>query len=236
MAKILLIETSTEVCSVAIAQDGVVLAMAENPDSKSHVALLSLQIEECSAQSGITLGQIDAVAVSRGPGAYTSLRVGASMAKGICYALDKPLLAVDTLQALAWASAGQKAGSDVVFVPMLDARRQEIWLAAYNSDLGEEIPVQPLVLENNSFENLLASQFPDWHSKRFILSGNGMDKVRSGRFFEKVEFSAIKKCSAKYMALLAEKLFQLSDFQDVAYFEPTYMKPPNITTPAKPPF
>ena len=104
MAKILLIETSGEVCSAAISVDGKVLALVEAPDTQSHAALLTLQIGECSNKAGILLADLDAVAVSKGPGAYTSLRVGASVAKGICFALDKPLIAVDTLLALAHAS------------------------------------------------------------------------------------------------------------------------------------
>lgn len=248
MAKILLIETSSEVCSTALSVDGEVVAISENPETQSHTALLTLQIDECCRAASLALAQLDAVAVSKGPGSYTALRVGSSVAKGICYALGKPLLAIDTLQALAFAAQGVNiphpptsgkptAGKpSIVFFPMLDARRQEVWLAAYDAALTELSPAQPLILENNSFEmyaktNLGGIAF-DW----IVLAGNGMKKVRSGRFPENVTFSEVEKCSARHLAWLAERHFQSKNFQDIAYFEPLYMKPPNITTPGKPLF
>ena len=155
MAKILLIETSSEVCSVALAVNGSVIALVEDLQTSQHVALLTVQINTCCEKAGIQLAALDAVALSRGPGAYTSLRVGASVAKGICYALGKPLIAVDTLKALALASREQEHITDAsanvtnVLVPLLDARRQEVWLGIYDTDLRELAPAQPLVLENN---------------------------------------------------------------------------------------
>lgn len=241
MAKILLLETSSEVCSVAISVDGQVVALSELPEASSHTAVLTLQIQECTQKSGILLDELDAVALSRGPGAYTALRVGASVAKGICYALDKPLIAVDTLQALALASRAEigadlAASTGLLFAPMLDARRQEIWLAVYDAALNELVPAQPLVLENNSFENFVLGITGKTPPGGIVLSGNGMEKTRSGSFFEKMIFSGIAKCSAAYLAPLAEANFQVSDFQDIIYFIPYYMKPPNITTSNKPLF
>jgi len=276
MAKILLIETSSEVCSTAISVDGRVVALSENLETQSHAALLTLQISECSEAAGIPLAQLDAVALSRGPGSYTALRVGASVAKGICYALDKPLIAVDTLLALAYASRmvtgdwelviggipssvqyptsyGKPAADKIsqypisqypisqypntpIFVPMLDARRQEIWLAVYDAELREIAPAQPLVLENNSFEKFISEKTGGVEFSGIVLAGNGMEKIRSGGFSEKIIFSETKKCSAANLAMLAEHFFQNTDFQDIAYFEPFYMKAPNITTPTKPPF
>ena len=243
MAKILLIETSSEVCSTAISVDGKVVAISENPETQSHAALLTLQVDECCRTAHLTLAQLDAVAVSKGPGSYTALRVGSSVAKGICYALDKPLLAIDTLQALAFAAQNAFAANhpatgtpSTIFFPMLDARRQEVWLAAYDAALNELLPAQPLILENNSFEMFakanLGSTVPGW----IVLAGNGMKKVRSGSFPENVSFSEVEKCSARHLSLLAEQHFQSKNFQDIAYFEPIYMKPPNITTPGKPLF
>ena len=251
MAKILLIETSGEVCSAAISVDGRVVAIAENPETQSHAALLTLQIQECSKAARIPLAALDAVAISQGPGAYTALRVGASVAKGICYALEKPLIAVNTLLALAHAARAATAHPEsetdrvpstihrppsTVFAPVLDARRQEVWLALYDEDLREIAPAQPLILENNSFENLLFAKTGSASMNRVVLAGNGMEKIRSGRFSEKSIFSEIKKCSARHLSALAEQYFQDTDFQDIAYFEPVYMKPPNITSPARPPF
>ncbi|MBN8678963.1 MAG: tRNA (adenosine(37)-N6)-threonylcarbamoyltransferase complex dimerization subunit type 1 TsaB [Chitinophagales bacterium] len=238
MAKILLIETSSEVCSAAIAVDGQVLALSELTETPSHAAVLTLQIQACVEQSGITLAELDAVAISKGPGSYTALRVGASVAKGICYALDKPLLAVDTLKALAMAA--KNAEKDVtpadLYVPMLDARRQELWLALYDEQLQELSPAQPLILENNSFENYVRDNIGNRTFARIVLSGNGVVKAGNARISEQAVISSVKKCSAAYLTVLAEQAFQVADFQDIAYFEPFYMKPPNITTPARAPF
>lgn len=236
MAKILLLETSTEVCSAAISVDGSVVALSETLDAPNHAALLTLQIEACAQRAGLKLGQLDALALSRGPGSYSSLRVGASVAKGICYALEKPLIAVDTLGALALATKAEFEGQAVVFAPMLDARRQEVWLALYDTDMRELAPAQPLIFENNSFEVFLQEKSGGQYPCRVVLSGNGMEKAIIGRVFENLVFSAIKKCSASFLLAAAERQFQAADFQDIAYFEPLYMKPPNITVPANRPF
>ncbi len=246
MARILLIETATEVCSAAIAVDGEVVALVEEPHSLSHAALLTLQIDACVRTSGIPLTTLDAVAVSRGPGSYTALRVGAAVAKGICYTLDKPLIAVDTLHALAWASRetfnlqpstfNLQPSTFNLFLPMLDARRQEVWLAAYDAELRTLLPAQPLVLENDLFENLIRPLEPDREKVVLVVSGNGSEKLRNVNIRENVVFSPQKKCSAEHLKMIAERNFQQAVFQDVAYFEPFYMKPPNITTPSRAPF
>ncbi len=240
MSRILLIETATEVCSVAIAVNGEVVALVEELQAPSHAALLTLQIEQCVGKSGIPLAALDAVAVSSGPGSYTSLRVGASVAKGICYALDKPLIAVNTLLALAWASREEQSilnpPSSTVFVPMLDARRQEVWLAVYDAELRTIVPEQPLILENNLFENFIQQSLPEAGGKLLVAVGNGSEKLKNVPTRENVVFSPVKKCSARHLSALAEQFFQQADFQNVAYFELFYMKAPNITTPSKAPF
>ena len=249
MSRILLIETATEVCSAAIAVDGEVVAIEEVLHSLNHAALLTLQIEACVKASGISLDALDAVAVSRGPGSYTSLRVGASVAKGICYALDKPLLAINTLLSLAWASREAILPSTVhpppstlhrlpstVFIPMLDARRQEVWLAAFDADLREIVPEQPLIIENNLFEKYVQQAILRPGEAVPVIAGNGSHKVENVQTPENMVFSPIKNCSARHLRALAEQFFQDTDFQDVAYFEPFYMKAPNITTSSKAPF
>lgn len=237
MSRILLIETATEACSVAIAVNGVVVALEEVPESLNHAALLTLQISRCAEQSGLILPELDAIAVSAGPGSYTSLRVGVSVAKGLCYALNKPLIAVDTLLALAMASmtATKAAGEDgrLFFLPMIDARRNEVWTSIYDQDFQQINAPQPLILENNSFVNYIADVVPLSSQSRLIVSGNGMQKVLNVTFFENTVLSDIKKCSAPYLSDAALKMFQNSDFQDIAYFEPLYMKPPNITVSNK---
>lgn len=237
MAKILLIETASEVCSAAIAVEGDIVALAEELHATSHAALLTLQIDRCVQASGIPLAALDAVAVSRGPGSYTALRVGASVAKGICYALGKPLIAIDTLLALAWASrASLSDASPAVFVPMLDARRQEVWTAVYDESLRILTPPQPVILKDNLFKKFILTNLPGIKAESLVLSGNGCVKMNTEMVAENTVFSSVKNCSAGYLGALSEQIFQLSDFQDVAYFEPFYMKPPNITTPGKAPF
>lgn len=234
MARILLIDTATDVCSAAIAIDGRVVALEEEISTLQHAALLTLQVAACVRKAGIPLAALDAVALSRGPGSYTALRVGASVAKGICYALDKPLIAVDTLAALAQASR-QEVPEDgdpwTLCVPMLDARRQEVWLAVYDPEGVELAPAQPLIMENFLFENFIGEYITHRPGGRLVFAGNGMQKMQNVPKFAKAVFSSIKNCSAVHLAELAERFFQNSDFQPLAYFEPFYMKPPNITVP-----
>ena len=247
MAKILLIETASEICSAAIAVDGHVVALEETQEAGSHAALLTLQIDACAKKAGLPLASLDAVALSSGPGAYTSLRVGASVAKGICYALDKPLIAIDTLLALAGAAKSwhqaqfSQVSSKVVFVPALDARRQEIWTAVYDFDLQLVTPAQPLILENNLFGNFVkearatdVSAHESGGGFISVVSGNGSEKIRNGQVEKNTVIFSEKFCSAENLADFAEIIFQKADFQDVAYFEPFYMKLPNITKPANP--
>jgi len=234
MARILLIETATDVCSVACCVDGQVVALVEETETLLHAALLTLQVKDCLHQAGFPLAALDAVAISSGPGSYTSLRVGASVAKGICFALDKPLIAVDTLLALAQAShptVPEMTDPPTLFVPMLDARRQEVWAAVYDVQNQILAPAQPIILENDLFEKFMAEFVAPRPGVRLVFSGNGMNKLQNVPKPPNAVFSAIKKCSARYLAESATRFFQNSDFQEVAYFEPFYMKPPNITVP-----
>lgn len=256
MARILLIETATEVCSAALAVDGVVVALQEELNCTNHSALLTVQIEACVRQSGIPLHALDAVAISQGPGSYTALRVGASVAKGICYALEKPLIAVDTLLALAASgleslkfdpeASGrssslqpmpnfqlQTSNSPTFLMPMLDARRQEVWTAVYDAEMRLLAPAQPLIMENDLFEIFIRTAIPDFHNVQVILSGNGAQKLENVRHGKEAVQSTKKTCSAADLAGWAERFFQISDFQDIAYWSPFYMKLPNITTSIK---
>ncbi len=233
MSRILLIETSTDVCSVACSVDGQVVALVEEVETLKHAALLTIQVKECVHKAGFPLAALDAVAISSGPGSYTSLRVGASVAKGICYALEKPLIAIDTLLALAQASrvALSQEHQPTLFIPMLDARRQEVWTAIYDEKDQVLAAAQPVILEHNLFEVFMAEFIAERPAARLVFSGNGMEKLHNVPKLSNAVFSSVKKCSAQYMANLATQLFQNSDFQEVAYFEPFYMKPPNITIP-----
>jgi tRNA threonylcarbamoyladenosine biosynthesis protein TsaB len=234
MSRILLIETATEVCSAAIAVDGAVIALEEIANTQSHAALLTTQIDACAKKAGLKLSELDAVGLSSGPGSYTGLRVGSSVAKGICYALDKPLIAIDTLEALAYAAQvwnEEQGGEAAVFAPALDARRQEIWMALYGSNRQLLLPAQALVLENNSFENTWSRFVNEAGINRVLVSGNGANKIGSGQLEQDTVFFTKKMCSAAHLAILAEEKSQNIDYQNIAYFEPFYMKPPNITIP-----
>lgn len=235
MTYILLIETATSVCSVAVACDGQVLHQAETAEADRHASLITVFIRQCLDAAGMEPRQLNAVAVSAGPGSYTGLRVGVSAAKGLCYALGIPLIAVDTLKALASACRKKNSaeGEDLI-VPMIDARRQEVWTAVYEAGhlnvLGK---VVPLVLENNMFDYFCSEIREDDKHRRILLCGNGAFKTSSGSVPENVVLTNPFQCSASYMAELAEADFQNADFQDILYYEPFYMKPPNITSAKK---
>mgnify|MGYP000403927893 CR=1 FL=1 len=231
MARLLLIETATEVCSVGIAQQGRVLSVQEEGDGVNCSAQLTLLIEACLRAADLSLRHLDAVAVSSGPGSYTSLRVGVSTAKGICYALDKPLIAVPTLQALAAGARSQwPSSAPVRWVPMLDARRQEVWLAIFDEQLQPCCPAQPLVLDEHVLERLREMAPAPPHAQ-WVCAGNGTRKLSSALWGGYLIQSPINACTAAFLAELAEERYQNRLFEDVAYFEPFYMKPPHITQP-----
>ena len=169
---ILNIETSTEVCSLGISRGNEMLVIKNAPEQYGHASWITRLIEECLKEAGLSLKDIDAVAVSKGPGSYTGLRIGAATAKGICYSLGKPLIGINTLQALAWGT-WEREKVDGLYCPMIDARRMEVYLAIFNT-AGEEIsPVQAIVLEENSLEAFLAE------GKKIVCSGNGAEKSKS---------------------------------------------------------
>src|ERR1700741_5432810 len=139
MSFILCIETATEVCSVALVSETKVLSICENNDGTAHASRLTILIDEAIRQAGISLKQLDAIAVSKGPGSYTGLRVGVSTAKGLCYALEKPMISVETLKAMAtgFIQSLQDPISNDYFVPMIDARRMEVYAAVFNASLDQ---------------------------------------------------------------------------------------------------
>jgi tRNA threonylcarbamoyladenosine biosynthesis protein TsaB len=235
MATILLLETATDVCAVGIAVDGRLAAAATEPPPAAHAAHLTILIRQCLEQAGLNPTDLDAVAVSAGPGSYTGLRVGASVAKGVCYALNKPLIAVNTLDALAYGMwAAQSEPRDAYhFMPMLDARRQEVWTALYDHQLQRLTQPQPLILENNLFSFFEAQTGRAVIPKKLILGGNGSFKTAGGGYQPKAVISPVVQCAAAFLLTAAEAKFNSSDFEDIAYFEPFYMKPPNITVSKK---
>jgi tRNA threonylcarbamoyladenosine biosynthesis protein TsaB len=214
MGLILNLETATKSCSVCLANDGEPLATREaKNEGYSHAEQLNLFIQEVLSESNESLKNLDAVAVSAGPGSYTGLRIGTSTAKGICYALNIPLISVNSLKALASLVVGQ----DGNIMPMFDARRMEVYCALYNEYLQELLPTDAVVIEENSF----ASQL---NEKKIIFTGPGAAKCESIINHQNACFDLETEVSARGMVVLSEAKFREEDFEDVAYFEPAYLK------------
>ncbi|MBK8489963.1 MAG: tRNA (adenosine(37)-N6)-threonylcarbamoyltransferase complex dimerization subunit type 1 TsaB [Saprospirales bacterium] len=226
MSRILLIESATAVCSVALSEGGQLLSLQEVSTPNEHGKVMTRLIERCMAESGTSLHTLDAVALSAGPGSYTALRVGAATAKGICFALGKPLIKVDTLQSLAWGMAAEVGDVHAWYCPMIDARRMEVYTAIYNAELEIQAPVQALIVEPDSFDPWINAE------RQLIFSGDGAAKCTSILSKPGTRFIDIK-IGASFMVALAETAFGKGQFEDVAYFSPTYLKPPNITTSKK---
>jgi tRNA threonylcarbamoyladenosine biosynthesis protein TsaB len=220
MALILNLETATTACSVSLSKDGKLLALKEQNGDYSHAENLTLFIEDVLQQSNLSLAEIDAVAVSKGPGSYTGLRIGVSTAKGLCYSLDKPLIAINTLQHTAYSiiSNFNIQYPTALYCPMLDARRMEVYCAIYDSKGKEIKPTAAEIIDEHSFTDLLKEYticfFGDGSAKcKEVLSQN-----RNALFLDDVV------PSAKNMIILSEQAFQNKAFEDVAYFEPFYLK------------
>ncbi len=219
MALILNIETATGVCSVAVALNGEVIASRHDNSGQSHAKLLTTFIEECIHDAGSTLKNLDAIAVSKGPGSFTGLRIGVASAKGLCYALDKPLISVNTLQSMAsHFLATSKIDESLWLCPMIDARRMEVYTAFFNSSGEFEIPTTAEIIEEGTFGTILKN-----HSVNFF--GDGTEKVR--HLFEN-EPNAIFHPdffpSASGMVPFSEKSYNMNEFEVTAYFEPFYLK------------
>ena len=231
MIHILCIETATTMCSVCITENDKVIASKELNNGFSHAENLHVFMEDVLKEANLTVKKISAVAVSKGPGSYTGLRIGVSSAKGLCYALQIPLISIDTLQSMAYAVANIKAPlsfgeglgvrlkqEDILYCPMLDARRMEVYCAVYDKNLETIIPVNALVLDEKSVEvfNL---------NKPLCFFGDGMTKAKAllqskghTLFIEDIFPSSVS------MAAIAFKKFNAKQFEDVAYFEPFYLK------------
>ena len=214
MALVLNIETATTNCSVSLSKDGETLVLKEdNSSGYSHAESLHVFIDAVFDSTGIKPADIDAVSVSKGPGSYTGLRIGVSSAKGLCFALNKPLLTIDTLESLA-----HQANIDSGFiVPMLDARRMEVYSAIYNSNLELYREIKAEVLTEDSFIELLKTN-------KVYFIGNGVQKTKTLIQHPNAVFIEGKLPSANEMSKISEMKYKKSDTEDVAYFEPYYLK------------
>lgn len=222
MSFILNIETATKNCSVAIAKNGETILCKEiAEEGYSHAEKLHVFIEEVIAEAGISVQDLDAIAVSQGPGSYTGLRIGVSAAKGLCFALNIPLIAVDTLQTL----AAQVNVSEGKIIPMLDARRMEVYSAVFNANLEIERPIQAEIITEESFKNLIETIY-------FV--GDCADKCKTVLTKDNFVFlEEIKYPSAKEMSKISFDKYKISDIVDVAYFEPYYLKDFMMAPPKK---
>jgi tRNA threonylcarbamoyladenosine biosynthesis protein TsaB len=224
MALILNIETSTEVCSVSLAKNGKLLFKKESTEGMNHSRLLTVFIEDIFKENNIQPNTIDAVAVSKGPGSYTGLRIGVSVAKGLCYGLNIPLISVNSLEVLGIYAAqnldkyGLKNNGDpILFCPLIDARRMEVYTALYNLH-GEELkPVSAEIIDEHFISELLENH-------KILFFGNGAEKCKSIIKHINAFFEGPMITSAQFMQSISEEKFINKEFENVAYFEPFYLK------------
>lgn len=219
---ILCLETATNICSVALCHGDEVLALREDEGQNVHSERITIFIDEVLKEAGVTYSDLDAVAVSKGPGSYTGLRIGVSTAKGVCYAADKPMIAVDTLQAMAFGARQmllRNALNDSdLLVPMIDARRMEVYCSVFDSQLHKTHDTEAKIIDGGSFSDLSGSH-------RLWLFGDGAEKcaaVFAGN--DNIRIISEFRPSARFMATVATEQLGNNDFVDVAYFEPFYLK------------
>lgn len=224
---ILHIETSTNVCSVALSENGTCLFSKSNAEGMNHAALLSVFIAEALEVLKSTDKKLDAVAVSSGPGSYTGLRIGVSTAKGLCYGYGIPLIAVSTLEVIT-AQALQliKDAENALFCPMIDARRMEVYAAFYNAKGEIKREILADIIDSDSYSEILANQ-------PVYFFGNGADKCKTTLTHPNARFIDDLVPLAENMIPLAETAFAEKRFEDVAYFEPFYLKEFHTTAPKK---
>ncbi len=226
------IESSTDICSIALSRGEEIMGFSEIQEAYQHASQMTLLIEAVMQAAGLSLAELSAVSVSLGPGSYTSLRVGFSTAKGICYALDKPLITVPSLLALAGAMAKEEkaqsmeAAVDSLYIPMIDARRMEVYRAVYSQDLASIAEPEAIIIEAAVFDTYLAE------GKRLILGGDGAPKTQEVLVHPRIHFVDVI-ASAHHLVPFAVQAYQEARFADLAYVEPFYLKPPNITKSKK---
>lgn len=231
---ILHIETATDICSVALSEGDQQLSLVESDQERSHAILLNQFVRQAVAEAGLTLKQLDGVAVSKGPGSYTGLRIGVSTAKGLSYALEIPLLASGTLENMASGTAthpevirlAASFGDQLLLCPMLDARRMEVYAGFYTLNNTVFRKVSADIIDGDSYRKILAT-----HQVCFF--GNGAGKCKEALAHPHAHFIDGVDPSASSMIKLVLKRYQQQQFEDVAYFEPFYLKDFIATIPKK---
>ena len=220
MERLILIETSTALCSAALAEDGVITSYRESSAPKAHASLTAVFIQEMLEEKGLTIADCDAVCVSKGPGSYTGLRVGVSTAKGLCFGSGKPLIAISTLDIL--VAQAQIPDNLKYVVPMVDARRMEVYAAVYEiagqagNDVRQITETAPAIIDENSYSDIL-------EKGKVLFIGDGAGKCAD---VIKHPNATFVQCWPKASAMLvpAIKAYKEKQFEDVAYFEPFYLK------------
>jgi tRNA threonylcarbamoyladenosine biosynthesis protein TsaB len=219
---ILLLETSTEVCSVSLSCNGKIIHERHTLEANSHTEYLTILIQTCLAEGGYTPGSLDAIALSGGPGSYTSLRIGAATAKGICYAIGCPLISLSSLDILAAGVKEHHLLPGDYIIPMLDARRMEVYQAVFEHPMNKLTADAPLILDRESFNPWLKD------GNSIHLCGNGAQKFIDA-FPNEQYILHHTHTSSVFMQSLALEAYNKQDFEDVAYFTPQYFKAPHIT-------
>ncbi len=226
MANLLLIETATDVCSIGLSIDDQLVALHESNAYNEHGKQITLLIEACLREAQVEASALDAIAISSGPGSFTSLRIGTATAKGLCYALDKPLIAIDTLHALAIA-AFLPEDEDCNYIPMIDARSMGVFFSIFDAEANK--------IKALGREKLESYDLSDFYSKekKLIFCGSAAKKYQTVLEAENIDFRPDIVNSAKNLLPLAIKAYKTGLWEDLAYYEPNYLAPPNITTSKK---
>jgi tRNA threonylcarbamoyladenosine biosynthesis protein TsaB len=221
LALILNIDCATNYASVCLANNETVVAFLDNRQQKEHASFLQVAIKELLSQAKLSVKEIEAVAVTSGPGSYTGLRVGMASAKGLCYALNIPLITVSTLEVMARGaiesfSLTTSTSQNILFCPLLDARRMEVFTAVYDRQLVQKLSPVPLIIEGNPFAGLLIDD-------KIVFFGSGSEKCKSALASNNSIFVESGH-SAKNLATLSSNAFRDGKFADLAYAEPQYLK------------
>ena len=225
MPNIIHIETSTEVCSVALSSDGVVKFHRQDFEGPSHAALLGGFVQDCIAFARENKIELHAVAVSGGPGSYTGLRIGVSMAKGLCFGFNVPLIALDTTEIMSCSVLfNPKIDEEALLCPMIDARRMEVYSAIYDRALQQILPIEANIIDENSFSDILKE-------RKVVFFGDGAEKCKEVIKSENAIFLTGVVPLAKSMLALSERALRNQDFKDTAYYQPFYLKEFQATTP-----
>ncbi|MFR9651583.1 MAG: tRNA (adenosine(37)-N6)-threonylcarbamoyltransferase complex dimerization subunit type 1 TsaB [Rikenellaceae bacterium] len=218
---ILSIESGTDICSVGLSSKGDTFAIRESVVGRDHARDIALFVDELLRDSGVDVCELEAVAVSHGPGSYTGLRIGVSFAKGLCYGLDIPLIGVGSLESLAVLALSQQPDMDesTLLCPMIDARRMEVYMQMFDNELQPLTQPEARVIDASSFDSYKE------HGQRLLLFGDGAAKCAEVSGCEMIDVRA----SARGVGWLAYEKLQWGDVESVAYFEPFYLKEANIT-------